>query len=132
MTRESSLKKDAVLALKDRGVNVVVIDLQGPKQDLVKKLQGMDVVISCIDLPGFDGQIALIEAAKEAGISRTRYRFWAPLDMPFGIVPVEGVSFPFLSAARREDEAPRIVFGWLASGRSETGKSGDEANKAAI
>ncbi|KAI5862074.1 isoflavone reductase family protein [Durotheca rogersii] len=69
-SRHASINSAANDALKSRGVRVVAADLRGPKQDLVKLLTNIDIVISCIVWTGLDDQVPLAEAAKEAGVKR--------------------------------------------------------------
>ncbi|KAH6657329.1 isoflavone reductase [Truncatella angustata] len=70
LVRQASVDKPEVKKFKDRGVTVVVGDLRGPKQDLVKILSGIDVVVSCIVAFDLGAEILLAEAAKEAGVKR--------------------------------------------------------------
>ncbi|KAI2602151.1 NAD(P)-binding protein [Hypoxylon sp. NC1633] len=70
LARPSSIDSAANNALKKRGIHVVAADLDGPKEDLVTILTGIDVVLSCIAYTHFAAQVPLAEAAKEAGVSR--------------------------------------------------------------
>ncbi|KAH9890175.1 NAD(P)-binding protein [Xylariomycetidae sp. FL2044] len=70
LARPQSINSSANKALADRGIKVVLADLTGPKQDLVRVLQGADVLISCIVAFKLLDQIPLAEAAKEAGVKR--------------------------------------------------------------
>jgi len=68
--RPSSVAKPAVKALAARGVNIRVADIEGPLEDLVKSLAGVDVLISAISAGGQLAQLQLATAAKEAGVKR--------------------------------------------------------------
>ncbi|KAI4866055.1 isoflavone reductase family protein [Hypoxylon rubiginosum] len=70
LARPSSIDSAANAELKGRGIHVVAADLTGPKEDLVKVLAGIDVVISCIVFSSLEDQIPLAEAAKQAGVGR--------------------------------------------------------------
>ncbi|KAI0888538.1 NAD(P)-binding protein [Annulohypoxylon maeteangense] len=70
LARPASVDNEAHNALRNRGIHVVSADLTGPKEELVKTLTGIDVVISCIVYNGLSDQIPLAEAAKEAGVKR--------------------------------------------------------------
>ncbi|KAJ7174384.1 isoflavone reductase family protein [Mycena filopes] len=70
LVRPSSASKPAVKALGERGVGIRVVDIEGPKEDLVKALAGVDVLISTIDAGGQLAQLQLATAAKEAGVKR--------------------------------------------------------------
>ncbi|KAJ7174377.1 hypothetical protein C8R46DRAFT_945363 [Mycena filopes] len=70
LVRPSSASKPAVKALGDRGVGIRVVDIEGPLDDLVKALAGVDVLISTIDAGSQLSQFQLATAAKEAGVKR--------------------------------------------------------------
>ncbi|KAJ7024454.1 hypothetical protein C8F04DRAFT_1131378 [Mycena alexandri] len=70
LVRPSSATKPAVKALADRGVNIRVADIEGPIEDLVDVLSGVDVVISAVSSETELAQIQLATAAKEAGVKR--------------------------------------------------------------
>jgi len=70
LARPSSLNKPQNEALKSRGVQVVAADLSGPEADLVKILEGVDVVVSAVGAPSQLDQIPLANAAKKAGVKR--------------------------------------------------------------
>ncbi|KAI1775535.1 isoflavone reductase family protein [Hypoxylon cercidicola] len=84
LARPSSIDSAANAELKGRGIHVVAADLTGPKEDLVKVLAGIDVVISCIVFSSLEDQIPLAEAAKQAGVGR-----FVPCD--FGTPTTRGV-----------------------------------------
>lgn len=46
------------------------MDLQGPKEDIVQLLRGVDTVISAVYHEALMDQVPLAEAAKEAGVKR--------------------------------------------------------------
>ena len=48
LTRSASVPKPGNKALKQRGVEVRPVDLQGPQEKLVGALQGIDIVVSAI------------------------------------------------------------------------------------
>ncbi|KAI0161942.1 isoflavone reductase family protein [Hypoxylon sp. FL1284] len=70
LARPSSIDSRANAELRGRGVHVVAADLTGPKEDLVKVLAGIDVLISCIVYTNLEDQKPLAEAAKQAGVGR--------------------------------------------------------------
>ncbi|GAB7354305.1 hypothetical protein MBLNU459_g4825t1 [Dothideomycetes sp. NU459] len=70
LTRPASVSKPANVALKDRGVDVVPLDLGGPEEELVAALTGTDVVVSAIGPQEQPAQIPLATAAKKAGVKR--------------------------------------------------------------
>lgn len=70
MTREASLNSKNNERLKGLGVDVVAGDLKGPEDDLVRLLQGIDVLISAVTASALPDQIALANAAKKAGVGR--------------------------------------------------------------
>ncbi|KAF5664701.1 isoflavone reductase [Fusarium heterosporum] len=79
LIRPSSIEKPAVESLRERGVKIVPIDLQGPSQELVAALKGKDVVISAIYYQALDDEIPLSNAAKEAGVKRYVPCFFATI-----------------------------------------------------
>ncbi|KAF7334591.1 Isoflavone reductase family protein [Mycena venus] len=70
LVRPSSIEKPAVKALVERGVQIRVGDTNGPTEDLVGLLTGVDVLISAIDPGSLLAQIQLATAAKQAGVKR--------------------------------------------------------------
>jgi uncharacterized protein YbjT (DUF2867 family) len=74
--RASSIDSAANQALRDRGVRVVLADLDGPKKELVKLLKDVDTVICSVIFNKMDVQVPLAEAAKEAGVKRFVPCFW--------------------------------------------------------
>ncbi|KAI1373984.1 NAD(P)-binding protein [Hypoxylon crocopeplum] len=100
LARPSSIDSAANNALRSRGVHVVAADLTGSKEDLVKILKGIDVVISCIVFTNLDDQIPLAEAAKQAGVKR-----FVPCDfstpMPRGVMEMHDKKEDVLAAVQR-------------------------------
>ncbi|KAI1652957.1 isoflavone reductase family protein [Daldinia decipiens] len=70
LARPTSINSEAKNELKSRGIRIVDADLNGPKDDLVKAVTGIDIIISCIAFPRLGDQIPLVEAAKQAGVKR--------------------------------------------------------------
>ncbi|KAJ7687134.1 hypothetical protein B0H17DRAFT_939633 [Mycena rosella] len=70
LVRPSSIQKAQVQELIERGVEIRVADIEGPLDDVVKVLAGINVVISAIDGLGQLAQLSLATAAKQAGIKR--------------------------------------------------------------
>lgn len=70
LVRPVSVNKPAVLKLKERGVEIRVGDSTDPVEKLVELLKGIDVVISTISAVAQTEQLALVEAAKIAGVKR--------------------------------------------------------------
>jgi len=69
--RPSSVSKPAVEALKARGVEIRLLDLEHPlPEQLVDVLRGVDTVISTILWTQLQLQKPLIEASKKAGVKR--------------------------------------------------------------
>ncbi|KAI2620768.1 NAD(P)-binding protein [Hypomontagnella submonticulosa] len=100
LTRPTSVNNEANKVLQGRGVHVVAADLTGPKEDLVKLLSGIDVVISCIVFSALKDQIPLAEAAKEAGVKR-----FVPCDFatpaPRGVMALHDQKDDVLAAIQR-------------------------------
>ncbi|KAI8956448.1 isoflavone reductase family protein [Daldinia sp. FL1419] len=49
LARPSSVDSEANIAFKSRGVRIVAVDLTGPKDDLVKVIAGMDIIMHSKD-----------------------------------------------------------------------------------
>lgn len=64
MTKQTNLK------LQERGVRLLEGDITAPMTELVRYLQGFDVVISAIPSYSLHDQMALVDAAKEANVGR--------------------------------------------------------------
>ncbi|KAK1702172.1 hypothetical protein BDP67DRAFT_550565 [Colletotrichum lupini] len=85
IVRPASEKKPDVVALEKRGVAVAVVDLEGPRAELVDVLEGADVLISTIHVSALGSQIPLADAAKAAGVKRFVPCFFAT------VAPAKGV-----------------------------------------
>ncbi|KAJ7286373.1 hypothetical protein C8J57DRAFT_1446898 [Mycena rebaudengoi] len=70
LVRPSSKDKPEVQEMAKRGVNIRVVDIEGPLDDVVKALEGVDVLISTIDAMSQLAQLHLATAAKQAGVKR--------------------------------------------------------------
>ncbi|KAJ7157946.1 hypothetical protein C8R43DRAFT_1095980 [Mycena crocata] len=70
LVRPSSAGKPEVEKLADRGVKIRVADIGGRIEELVRVLEGMDVVVSAIDALSQLAQLQLATAAKQAGVKR--------------------------------------------------------------
>ncbi|KAF4462592.1 isoflavone reductase family [Fusarium albosuccineum] len=86
LTRPSSIEKAQTLGLPQRGVKIVGVDLNGPQDELVKHLSGVDVVISAVDPSAFSAQIPLANAAKAANVSRFIPCSFATVGPPTGVM----------------------------------------------
>ncbi|KAI3546335.1 isoflavone reductase [Colletotrichum filicis] len=85
IVRPASERKPDVVALEKRGVAVAVVDLEGPRAELVDVLEGADVLISTIHVSVLGSQIPLADAAKAAGVKRFVPCFFAT------VAPAKGV-----------------------------------------
>lgn len=83
--RPGSIEKPATFALKEKGVKIVAIDLQGNQNELVAALKGIDVVISAIYYQALHDEIPLSTAAKAAGVKRYVPCFFATV-APRGVM----------------------------------------------
>ncbi|KAI1083382.1 isoflavone reductase family protein [Whalleya microplaca] len=100
LARPSSINSDAYKSLKSKGVHVVAADLIGPKEELVKVLADIDIVISCIEFRHLQDQVPLAEAAKEAGVKRfVPCAFGTPA--PRGVMDMADEKDDVLSAIQR-------------------------------
>jgi len=70
LVQPSSVDKPAVKALVSRNISVVIADLQGPLDALVKAIKGYDTIISCIGPHAQLAQLPLVDAAAQAGTKR--------------------------------------------------------------
>lgn len=70
LARSASASKPAYASLAAQGVKVVAVDLNGPEAELVKALQGQDVVIASVPPNVLESQLPLIRAAKVANVKR--------------------------------------------------------------
>lgn len=67
---------------------MVAFDVNGPLEELVKLLEGIDVVIAAMGPSGFADQIPLATASKLAGVKRFVPCAYAPVSPPKGVVDV--------------------------------------------
>ncbi|KAL0263710.1 hypothetical protein SLS55_002691 [Diplodia seriata] len=70
LVRPSSAEKPEVKKIAERGVKVVIADINGPVEELVSIQKGVDVTISAIDARSQLAQMNLATAAKKAGVKR--------------------------------------------------------------
>ncbi|KAF7556709.1 hypothetical protein G7Z17_g1236 [Cylindrodendrum hubeiense] len=126
LTRPASLQKPGVLQLAAKGVTVVAADLEGPEEELVKLLAGIDVVISTVDAYAFMAQIPLANAAETAGVKRFIPCFFATVTPPTGILTLRDQKEVVLNHIKKIHLPYTIIdVGWwfqltlprLASGR---------------
>ncbi|KAM0343777.1 hypothetical protein ACHAPU_008205 [Fusarium lateritium] len=85
LVRPYSIEKPAVETLREKGVKVVPVDLQGPQGELLAALKGIDVVVSAIYYQALDDEIPLSNAAKAAGVKRYVPCFFATI-APRGVM----------------------------------------------
>lgn len=78
------MQKPATLKLQKNGAEIVAVDLAGNKDEIVKALHGIDVVISTIYGGNVMDEIPLINAAKLAGVQRYLPCFFATVAPPKG------------------------------------------------
>lgn len=64
------MSKPALTALQKRGVKVRQCDLTAPEEELLKALEGIEIVISTVGPADQLEQIPLAKAAKKAGVKR--------------------------------------------------------------
>ncbi|KAI9149353.1 LOW QUALITY PROTEIN: Phenylcoumaran benzylic ether reductase TP7 [Paramyrothecium foliicola] len=100
LTRPVSINSEANKALAAKGVKIVLADLLGPKEALVKALTGTDVVISSIVFDRLNDQLPLAEAAKEAGVKRFVPCFWGT-SAPRGVLRMYDQKLDVLAAVQR-------------------------------
>ncbi|KAH7062566.1 hypothetical protein B0J12DRAFT_645805 [Macrophomina phaseolina] len=86
LVRPASAGKASVKKLADRVSALRIIDINGPVEDLVAVLRGVDVVISAIDALSFAAQKNLATAAKQAGVKRFLPCMFATIMPPGGIM----------------------------------------------
>ena len=70
LVRPSSAEKPEVRKLAEQGIEIRVVDINGPIDDLVSALSGIDVFISTIDAASQLSQLNIATAAKQAGVKR--------------------------------------------------------------
>lgn len=89
LARSASASKPAYATLAAQGVKVVAVDLVGPEDELVRALQGKDVVIASVPPTALESQLPLIRAAKLAGVKRFIPSAFAMAIAPDGISTVQ-------------------------------------------
>lgn len=95
LARSASASKPAYTGLAAQGVKVVAVNLDGPEAELVKALQGQDVVIASIPPNVLESQLPLIRAAKIANVKRFVPSAFAMAIAANGVSTVQmGVGFP--------------------------------------
>ncbi|KAH9994590.1 isoflavone reductase family protein [Xylariaceae sp. FL0662B] len=127
LTRPSSINSDANKSLEMKGIHVVAADLTGPKEELVKALAGIEIVISCIYFRNLQDQIPLAAAAKDAGVKRfVPCAFGTPA--PRGVMAMADEKDDILAAIQRLYVPYTVIdVGWwsnqaiprLTSGRTD-------------
>ncbi|KAJ7473942.1 hypothetical protein FB451DRAFT_1351479 [Mycena latifolia] len=70
LVRPSSADKPQVQKLRERGVKIRIVDIEGAIEHVVESLAGIDVLISAIDAMSQLAQLSLATAAKKAGVKR--------------------------------------------------------------
>lgn len=70
---------------------MVAADLEGPEEELVKLLKGMDVVVSCIDAAHLLSQIPLANACKAAAVGRFVPCCFATVAPPKGVLSLRDI-----------------------------------------
>ncbi|KAF4832363.1 Isoflavone reductase-like protein [Colletotrichum tropicale] len=103
LARPSSSGKPAYEELRARGVKVVPVDLKGPGDDLVKALEGVDVVISAIVFTELGSEIPLANAAKAAGVKRFLQSAFMCVVPPRGVVDFREEKENILNHIRKID-----------------------------
>ncbi|KAL2835425.1 isoflavone reductase family protein [Aspergillus pseudoustus] len=99
-TREASVTNTANQKLKEKGVGIVGYDLDAPSEQLVEKLAGIDILISCMTWEHLHLQLLWIEAAKQAGVKRFVPSEWAG-PAPRGILDIKDKKLEILGAIQR-------------------------------
>ncbi|OHW95897.1 isoflavone reductase family protein [Colletotrichum incanum] len=86
VSREKSLECSNNEELRKLGVQVVAADLTGPEDDLVRVLEGADVVVSSVTASVLLDQIPLANASKKAGVGRFVPCSFATACPPVGVM----------------------------------------------
>lgn len=74
--------------LKEKDVQIVGYELNGPRERLLEQLKEVDVLISCIAWEHLYLQIPFIEAAKTAGVKRFVPSEWVG-PAPRGVIDIK-------------------------------------------
>lgn len=86
LTRPTSVSNAANTTFSSLGLTIRPFSMTSSHETLVSSLEGVDILISCMS--GADEQlrqIALADAAKEAGVSRFLPSAWLPIIPPGGV-----------------------------------------------
>ncbi|CEI61361.1 unnamed protein product [Fusarium venenatum] len=100
LVRPNSIEKPTTVALKEKGVKIVAVDLQGNQDELVAALKGIDVVISAIYYQALHDEIPLSIAAKAAGVKRYVPCFFATV-APRGVMMARDIKEEILDHIQR-------------------------------
>lgn len=90
LIRPSSAEKPEVKKITERGVKIVVADINAPVDELVPLLKGVDVTISAIDAGSQLAQRNLATAAKKAGVKRFVPCAWITVAPVGGVMQLRG------------------------------------------
>lgn len=86
IVRPASINKPEIEQIRQMGVSVVPVNLENNHDELVKTLAGQDVVVSAVVPLSPAPEIALANAAKEAGVKRFVPSAFGPSCPPSGIM----------------------------------------------
>lgn len=87
LVRPSSVEKPAVQALRDRKVDIRVVDINNDSVEAIaQKLSDVDTVISAIGPDAHLSQLRLVDAAKVAGVKRFVPCAFATVAPPGGVM----------------------------------------------
>lgn len=86
LVRPASTGKPEVKKIAERGVKIVVADINDPVDDLVPIFQGIDVIITALDTAAKPAQKNLANAAKRADVKRFIPCSWATIAPPEGVM----------------------------------------------
>ncbi|KAJ5470034.1 isoflavone reductase family protein, partial [Penicillium desertorum] len=99
-TREASIDSPSNRQLKDKNVQIVGYDLDGPQEKLVELLKEVDVLISCIAWEHLHLQIPWIKAAKIANVKRFVPSEWVG-PAPRGVIDIKDKKLEILGEIQR-------------------------------
>ncbi|KAK7403059.1 hypothetical protein QQX98_011170 [Neonectria punicea] len=112
-----SINKPEVQSVKERGVRIIIIELDAPHEDLVEALTGQDVVICAIIPDAADLQKALADAAKEAGVKRFMPSAFATACPPAGVMVMREIKEEVISHIKKIYLPYTVVdIGWWYQG----------------